>query len=103
MANGSKEKLLLSYFEVCSVLIRSCHLAGVSGELNYSIAVGLHPGIQVSSGARYDQCNKLHSGWDAAEDKVDAWKESQLRDNRLNYAHFLPHRQAGIPSCRYSS
>ena len=85
------------------LLIKSCHLVGVSGELNYSIDSRLLPGIQVSSGAWYDQSNKLPSCWDAAEDEVDAWKESQHRDNRLNYTHFLPHRRARIPSCRYSS
>lgn len=103
MANAPKEKLLLSYFEVCSALIKSHHLVGVSGELNYSIASGLLTGIQVSSRARYDQSNKLQSYWDAAEDKVDAWKESQRRDNRLNYARFLPRRHARIPSCRCRS
>lgn len=57
----------------------------------------------MSSGARCDQSNKSQSCWDAAEDKVDAWEESQCRDNRLNYARFLPRRRARIPSCRYSS
>lgn len=66
MANASKYKLLLLYFKLCTALIKSHHLVGVNGELNYSGALGLISGTQVSSRARYDQSNKLQPCWDAA-------------------------------------
>lgn len=103
MANASKYKLLLPYFKVCTTLIKSHHLVVVSGELNCSSALGLLSGTQVLSRALYDQSNKLQPCWDAAQDEVDVWKERQHNDNRLNYAHFLPHHRARMASCRYSS
>lgn len=51
MANASKYKLLLSYFKVCTALIKSHHLVDVSGELNYSAALGVLSGTQVLSRA----------------------------------------------------
>lgn len=103
MANASKYKLLLFYIKFRTALIKSHHLVDVSGELNYSAALGLLSGTQVSSRARHDQSNKLQPCWVAAQDKVDVWKERQRSDNRLNYARFLPHRRARMASCRYSS